>query len=104
MITVVIESPYAGDVEENTKYLHECCQDCLQRGESPYASHGFFTHFLDDNNPYERALGIDAGLAWSARADLIVIYTDLGYSDGMKKAIIAHQKAGRDIEYRKIRP
>lgn len=40
---VVVESPYAGDVERNVAYAKRCVLDCLKRGEAPYASHLFFT-------------------------------------------------------------
>jgi len=39
MKLVVIESPYAGDIEANVKYARECMSDCLKRGEAPIASH-----------------------------------------------------------------
>lgn len=102
MKRTVIESPFAGDVEKNREYLHQCCLDCLKRGESPYASHGFFVYFLDDLNADERKLGINAGLAWSEVADIVAVYTDLGISKGMEYAIEDHKKNGRIIEYRKL--
>lgn len=34
------ESPYAGDVNLNLRYLRAAMADCLRLGESPYASHG----------------------------------------------------------------
>lgn len=86
MITVAIESPFAGDVERNKKYLARCVADCLKRGESPYASHAFFTQFLDDNVLEERNLGIQAGFAWSLQADCFVFYCDYGISSGMEGA------------------
>ena len=102
MKRVVIESPFAGDVEGNRAYLHQCCIDSLRRGESPYASHGFFVYFLDDLKPDERQLGIDAGLAWGDVADVVAVYTDRGISGGMEYAIEKHKKDGRTIEYRSI--
>ena len=84
--TVAIESPFAGDVERNKKYLARCVADCLKRGESPYASHAFFTQFLDDNVPERRELGIEAGFAWSTKADFFVFYCDYGISNGMAEA------------------
>jgi len=102
MIKVIIESPYAGDIKANTEYLHRCVIDCLVRGESPYASHGFFTQFLDDDKPDDRALGIKAGLAWAEAADKVVVYVDNGISKGMRYGIEAHEKAGRRIEYRTL--
>lgn len=100
MRRVIIESPYAGEVERNKIYLRDAVLDCLSRGESPYASHGFFTSFLDDNNPAERKTGIDAGLAWSKAAELVVLYLDFGMSSGMKYALARHVQAARPIEAR----
>ena len=34
---VVLESPYAGDVEENIEYARECVKDSL-KGEKEFAS------------------------------------------------------------------
>lgn len=51
---VLIESPYAGDVERNIHYAREAVLDCLKRGEAPYASHLFFPQVLDDLKPEER--------------------------------------------------
>ena len=87
MRRVIIESPYAGDVERNVRYVKACVLDCLRRGESPYASHLFFTQpgILDDLKPEERNLGIEAGFAWRECAELTVFYIDLGWSSGMVK-------------------
>lgn len=102
MIKVIIESPYAGDVERNESYARLCMKDCFERGEAPFASHLLYTqpNVLDDTIPLERTLGIDAGLVWGACADKTVVYGDLGLSKGMKYGIENAIKAGRDIEYR----
>lgn len=105
MKRVVIESPYAGNVELNLRYLRACMRDCVTRGESPYASHGLLTQdgVLDDNNPDERALGIAAGFAWRDVADKTVVYTDLGMSGGMRHGINDATSKGRPIEYRTLK-
>ena len=89
MKLVVLESPYAGDVDRNVAYARAAVGDCLRRGEAPIASHLLFTQpgILDDDVPEERRLGIDAGLAWHAVADAIVFYLDLGWSSGMYGAL-----------------
>lgn len=102
MRLVIIESPFAGDTVRNLRYLKDAVLDCLSRGESPYASHAFFTQFLDDTNPDERALGIDAGLAWGAMADVTVVYTDLGVSTGMQLGIDHAVANKRSVEYRSL--
>lgn len=106
MKLVVIESPYAGgEVERNVAYARECANDCIKRGESPYASHLFFTQpgLLDDTNPEERKLGIEAGLAWAEKADLTAVYVDRGISSGMKQGIAHAFLYGRAIEIRALR-
>lgn len=104
MKRVILESPYAGDIERNIKYARECLKDSLKRGEAPIASHLLYTQkdVLDDNIPEERQLGINAGLAWKKVADLHVFYVDFGMSEGMKYAIEYAKEQNIDVEYRTI--
>jgi len=105
MRRVVVESPFAGDVETNTAYARRALRDCLLRGEAPIASHLLYTQpgVLDDNNPEERKLGIEAGLTWArAGAEASVVYEDWGISSGMRHGIDDAEKFGRPVEYRKI--
>jgi hypothetical protein len=99
---VIVESPYAGEIETNIKYARACMADCLIRGEAPFASHLLYTQegVLDDNKPEERKLGIEAGLEIGKRADATVVYVDRGISSGMKWGIKAAEEAGRRVEYR----
>ena len=85
---VVIESPYAGDVDGNLAYLRDCIADSLARGEAPIASHGLYTQpgILDDSVAEDRERGIAAGLTWHTTADVVVFYTDRGWSRGMLRA------------------
>jgi len=92
---VVVESPYAGDVQRNLAYLRACLKDCLERGESPYASHGLLTQpgvGCDDDVPAERALGIRAGFAWADRADAVAAIVRPELGDG---ALVAGLKGPR---------
>ena len=104
MRRVILESPYAGDVEANVAYARRCLRDSLSRGEAPIASHLLYTQpgVLRDDVPDERKLGINAGLAWRYVAEAAVIYTDRGISEGMKYGIAAAQGAGLRIEYRTL--
>ena len=104
MKRVIIESPYAGDVDRNIKYLRACMRDCLLRGEAPMASHGLYTQpgVLDDYNAVERALGIQAGFVWRLLSDYTVVYTDLGISNGMRCGVRHAEAFGLEIRYRKI--
>ena len=104
MFLVMIESPYAGDVETNIRYARACMRDSLQRGESPFAIHLLYTQagILDDHIPQERNLGIEAGLAWGKHADKTAVYTDLGITAGMQIGIERAKADGREIEYRQL--
>src|SRR5690348_15054046 len=104
MRLVIIESPFAGNVERNVEYARRCVRDSLKRGEAPIASHLLYTQpgILDDYVPSERQWGIDAGLAWRRVADASVVYTDYGISEGMQYGINAAHAAGRPVEYRVI--
>lgn len=101
---VVVESPYAGDVEANVAYAKRCVLDCLHRGESPYASHLFFTQpdLLDDLDPEQRRIGIEAGLAWGAAASLVCFYVDRGWSSGMRQGYLAAITRGTPVEIRSL--
>lgn len=105
MKKVIIESPYAGDVEKNLRYLRAAMCDCLHRGEAPFASHALYTQagVLDDNDPAERALGIDAGFAWRQVADETVVYQDLGISGGMQAGIDDSIRKGIPVTYRNLK-
>lgn len=104
MRTVVIETPFAGDVERNIKYARACLKDCLLRGEAPFASHLLYTQdgVLNDTDLDERAFGITAGLALGSRLDATVVYTDLGISIGMKYGIDRAVLENRIVEYRTL--
>lgn len=104
MKLVILESPYAGDIERNVAYGRLCLRDSLMRMEAPMASHLLYTqpNVLDDNSPEERQHGIAAGLEWGRQADMTVAYVDYGISDGMRQGIAAANRAGRPVEYRTI--
>jgi hypothetical protein len=101
---VIIESPYAGDIDLNLRYLRACMRDCLLRDEAPFASHGLYTMpgVLRDEIPDERMHGITAGFAWREAANATVVYTDLGTSKGMEYGIEHAKELGHPIEYRTL--
>lgn len=102
MRLVIIESPYAGDVQKNVEYARACVADSLQRGEAPIASHLLYTQegILNDDDQRQRNQGIGAGLAWLSKADATVVYVDLGLSEGMMQGMRAAIKRGVPVECR----
>lgn len=101
---VVLESPYAGDVERNLKYARECLKDSLTRGESPIASHLLYTQegVLNDEIKEDREKGIHAGLDWLSVAEKHVFYVDYGISKGMSYAFEYAKKHKLPYEFRFI--
>lgn len=101
---VILESPYAGEIEANVAYARACVRDSLLRGEAPIASHLLYTQpgVLRDEVPAERQRGIEAGLAWRTVAQAAVVYTDRGISRGMEYGIEAARSAGLAVEFRTL--
>lgn len=105
MRRVIIESPYAGNVDLNLKYLRACMHECITNDEAPYASHALYTQpgVLDDLIPVQRELGIVAGFAWRGVSDLTVVYTDLGITKGMQYGIDDAIRKGRPVVHRRLK-
>ena len=104
MIRVILESPYAGDIERNIDYARKCLRHSLLLGESPIASHLLYTQIgvLNDDLPNERQIGIDAGLQWKEVAEKHVFYIDYGMSKGMEYALESAKENNIPTEFRKI--
>lgn len=102
MKRVLIESPYAGDLDANVSYAQLCMLDCLKRGEAPFASHLLYTQMLRDDDPYQRALGIEAGLCWGIAAHMTAVYLDRGVSNGMRCGIERAVAEARDLQPRSL--
>jgi hypothetical protein len=104
MPLVVLESPYAGEVDRNVAYARACLRACALGQEAPIAPHLLFTQpgVLDDNDAIQRAIGINAGHAWLRKADLMVVYQDLGISPGMATAIRTAEFNRVPIEFRNL--
>lgn len=101
---VIVESPFAGDMEANKQYAIKACADCFRRGEIPFASHLLYPQILDELKPEEREQGIRAGYQFWSLAGKIVFYMDRGESPGMYRALLLARAEGRDYEMRWICP
>lgn len=105
MKRVILESPFAGNVERNVAYAKLCMKEMLEFDEAPIASHLLWTlpGLLDDNNPEQRRLGIAAGHAWLAGAEGVVFYVDFGISKGMEIGIERARAAGVAVFIRQLK-
>jgi hypothetical protein len=104
MRPVILESPYAGEVERNTEYARRAVRHALSLGDAPLASHLLYTQpgILDDLVESERRWGIDAGLTWLQFAQASVLYIDYGISSGMKYGLMAAADMDVLVEFREI--
>lgn len=103
---VQILSPFRGATPAQQRlhvaYAHAALIDCLERDEAPFAPHLIYPVVLDDSIPRDRERGIAAGLAWLAVASKVVVYADLGVSDGMERELAVARARGLPIETRSI--
>lgn len=84
---VYICSPYRGNVEENTKNARAYSLKAMTEHPDviPIAPHLLFTQFLDDNDPEQRRIGLDAGLDLLSICDELWVYGEP--SEGMAAEI-----------------
>lgn len=108
-VVVQLESPFASPdsdtAQANLDYARACMRHSLLQGETPFASHLLYTQpgVLDDDDPTQRTLGINAGLALMARAaDMVVVYTDRGISPGMQQGITRAENLHLPVVYRTL--
>lgn len=102
MICVCVESPLAGDFRRNVRYAQLCMLDSLKRGEAPYASHLLYPQVFDDLDEDQRRIGMQAGVLWLNKADLVALYFDLGFSRGMREAEALAVKIGKPTVQRML--
>lgn len=101
---VIVESPYAGNVEENLRYARAAVRQCAKAGMVPLASHLLYTQpgILDDNDPAERTLGIQLGFEVRRLAARTLVFTDLGVSTGMMRGIADAERQGCPVEFCRV--
>jgi hypothetical protein len=102
MSITIVESPFAGDIENNRRYAVKACADCFARGEIPFASHLLFPQILDELKKEEREKGIDAGYLFWPLAKRIAFYVDHGWSPGMLRAKQRAENLAYPFEERKL--
>jgi len=92
-------SPYRGDVARNVKYAQELTGRAVRRGLVPITPHLYITQALDDNDPAERALGMEAGLHLLEPCKYIMIGGRYGLSEGMRHEIERAHRLGKTFLY-----
>jgi hypothetical protein len=112
--TVMLESPYSGDVLFHVNYARQCMMDSVKRGEAPFVPHLLYTQSeksgwaletkgnTDEKHWISREEGLQLAAAWRAKADKTVLYIDHGMTAGMLRAEEEAVKMGKPVERRKL--
>jgi len=74
------------------------CAFAVAHGKLPMAPHAYFTRFLDDDDPEERAKGIRLGNDWLMDCEEMWVMGDT-ISPGMKDVIELARQLGLPIRY-----
>lgn len=74
------------------------CAFAVSQGKLPMAPHAYFTRFMDDDDPVERAKGIRLGHDWLMDCEELWVMSET-ISPGMKDEIILAQQLGLPIKY-----
>ena len=95
---VYICSPYAGDIETNTKNAIRYLRFAANNGVIPFAPHLLYPQALDENDPNQRMLGLYFGLFWLSKCDEVWVFGDY-ISFGMKAEIDKAIKRRMTVRY-----
>lgn len=96
---VYICSRYKDDPDRNVQKAQEYCREALELWPDvlPLAPHVYFTQFLDDSVPRERALGLAAGISLLDICDELWVYGMENPSEGMAAEIAYAKEHGIPI-------
>ena len=89
-----------GTWTRNVKYAQELTGRAVRRGLVPITPHLYLTQALDDNDPAERALGMEAGMHLLTPCEAIMIGGRYGISEGMRYEIEQAHKMGKNFSLR----
>ncbi len=95
---VFICSPFAGDIEGNTKRAKRYGRFAISKKVVPVIPHLMYPQFLYEDDPDERRLGIEMGLILLSKCHEIWVFGNR-ISKGMAEEIGRAKKLGIPIRY-----
>lgn len=95
---VFVSSPFGGK-KENSQKAASVCHELLKKGWSPFAPHVYYADNLDDAVPWERELGMNAGLEILKKCDFILVMGD-HMTHGMKMEIELATAMGKPVIFK----
>ncbi len=94
---VYIASAMRGDIEGNLRKAAAYCHAAAEAGAVPIAPHLYFSAYLDDRVPEERAEGMEMGLHILKRCDELWVFG--APTEGMRAEIRLAESAKMPILY-----
>ncbi len=95
---VFICSPYADDPLNNERRAIRYCRFAVRQGCIPIAPHIYFTRFLDDRNPDDRALGLFMGQVMLTKCVELWVFGSR-ITSGMEREIAKARQRAMPIRY-----
>jgi hypothetical protein len=95
---VYICSPYASDVERNTKRAQDFCRFAVAKNAIPLAPHLLFPQFMDDNNPEERERAMIFNRILQGKCDEVWVLGSY-ISEGMRRELTLASKRNQPIRW-----
>lgn len=88
-----------GNYEHNIEMTQYYCRTVMHMFPNllPIAPHVYFTQFLDDSDPCERRMGMDAGMELLEQCSEVWVFGMKNQSAGMKKEIAKANELGIPI-------
>ena len=105
MLNIYICAPLSGDLKKNLQNAIAFAKYALKEcGAAPVVPH-FYAHVLNDNDPKERQLAMDADLSLLFLCDEVWVFGN-AYSQGMKEEIkraLIYKKTIKNFGAKKVR-
>lgn len=101
MKRIYVASPYSGDIERNTEYAKNACRFVIKQGYAFFCPHLLYPNILQENNPKERQLGLDMGLAMMESCDELWVFGK-HISKGMAMEMKRAKEINMPIVYQKF--
>ena len=97
-------SPYRGKTPEQVQvhfnYTVDLTREMLLYGHCPITPHLYITASLNDNDPEERKIGLEAALELLKKCDAVIVGQRYGISEGMAAEIETAKQLNIPVFYR----
>lgn len=101
-----IRSRYRGkdkvEIEKHIQYAKDLTRKALLHGHCAVTPHLYITECLNDSDPDERMLGLDAALELLAKCDAVIVGQRFGISEGMQAEIDRAKILNIPVFYRDV--